>query len=77
VQPVAAEVALDAAETEALVEDALEDAAAFGVTGQAVTPWVLARLHEASDGRSLIANRRLLVDNAGLAAEVAAAYFAA
>jgi pseudouridylate synthase len=77
VQPVAAEVALDAAETEALVEDALEDAAAFGVTGQAVTPWVLARLHEASDGRSLVANRRLLVDNAGLAAEVAAAYFAA
>ena len=48
-----------------------------GVTGPAVTPWVLARLHEASGGRSLVANRRLLVDNAGLAAEIAAAYFAA
>jgi pseudouridylate synthase len=77
VQPVAAEVALGAAETELLVEDALADADAAGVTGQAVTPWVLARLHEATDGRSLVANRRLLVDNAGLAAEVAAAYFAA
>ncbi len=77
VQPVAAEVALGAAETELLVEDALADADAAGVTGQAVTPWVLARLHEATDGRSLAANRRLLVDNAGLAAEVAAAYYAA
>lgn len=77
VQPVAAEVALDAAETEALVEEALAGADAAGVTGPAVTPWVLARLHEQSDGRSLAANRRLLVDNAGLAAEVAAAYFGA
>jgi pseudouridine-5'-phosphate glycosidase len=77
VQPVAAEVALDAAETEALVEEALAGADAAGVTGPAVTPWVLARLHEQSSGRSLAANRRLLVDNAGLAAEVAAAYFGA
>ena len=77
VQPVAAEVALAADETEALVERALAEADAAGVTGPAVTPWVLARLHEASNGRSLAANRRLLVDNAGLAAEIAAAYFAA
>ena len=77
VQPVATEVALDAGETETLVERALAEADAAGVAGPAVTPWVLARLHEASGGRSLVANRRLLVDNAGLAAEIAAAYFAA
>jgi pseudouridine-5'-phosphate glycosidase len=41
-----------------------------------VTPWVLARLHTATEGRSLAANQRLLVDNAGLAAEIAAAYYA-
>jgi pseudouridine-5'-phosphate glycosidase len=75
VQPVAAEAALTAGETEALVEQALTEADAAGVAGPAVTPWVLARLHEASNGRSLVANRRLLVDNAGLAAEIAAAYF--
>jgi pseudouridine-5'-phosphate glycosidase len=75
VQPVAADVALDAAETEALVEEALAAAAGTGATGQAVTPAVLARLHAATGGRSLVANRRLLVDNAGLAAEIAAAYY--
>ncbi len=76
VQPVADEVALDAGETEALVEETLAQATAAGVTGPAVTPWVLARLHAATGGRSLAANQRLLVDNAGLAAEIAAAYYA-
>ena len=76
VQPVAEEVALEAGETESLVEEALIQATAAGVTGPAVTPWVLARLHIATGGRSLAANQRLLVDNAGLAAEIAAAYFA-
>jgi len=76
VQPVAEEVALAADDTEALIEDALAEADAAGVQGPAVTPFVLGRLHEASAGTSLVANRRLLVDNAGLAAEVAAAYYA-
>jgi pseudouridylate synthase len=76
VQPVADEVALDAGETEALVEETLAQATAAGVNGPAVTPWVLARLHAATGGRSLAANTRLLVDNAGLAAEIAAAYYA-
>jgi len=76
VQPVAEEVALPPEETEFLVEETLARAAADGVAGPAVTPWVLARLHAATDGRSLVANRRLLVDNAGLAADIAAAYYA-
>ena len=76
-QPVAAEVALDADETESLVEEALGARPTPPASrGPAVTPWVLARLHAATDGRSLAANRRLLVDNAGLAAEIAAAYYA-
>ena len=76
VQPVAEEVALPPEETEFLVEETLAQAEAEGVAGPAVTPWVLARLHSATDGRSLVANRRLLVDNAGLAAQIAAAYYA-
>ena len=76
VQPVAEEVALPPEETEFLVEETLAQAAADGVVGPAVTPWVLARLHAATDGRSLVANRRLLVDNAGLAADISAAYYA-
>jgi pseudouridine-5'-phosphate glycosidase len=76
VQPVAEEVALDPGDTETLIEHALAEADAAGVRGPAVTPFVLGRLHEASAGTSLVANRRLLVDNAGLAAEIAVAYYA-
>lgn len=44
-----------------------------GVSGQAVTPAVLAVVHELSDGRSAEVNEALIADNAGLAAEVAVA----
>jgi pseudouridine-5'-phosphate glycosidase len=36
-----------------------------------VTPYLLARLAELTDGKSLAANRALIVANARLAAEVA------
>jgi pseudouridine-5'-phosphate glycosidase len=75
-QPVAVDVALDAAELEQTVERAVAEAAAKGVRGQSVTPYVLAAVHAATAGRSLEANRRLIVDNAGLAAEVAVSYYA-
>jgi len=65
------DVSLD--DVEPLIEEALHEARAQGVTGQAVTPFVLARLHARSDGRTLTANRDLIVANAGLAGEVAAA----
>ena len=57
-----------------LIDEALAAAAEEGVTGQEVTPFVLAQLHELSGGRTLEANRKLVADNAGLAAEVAVAY---
>lgn len=57
-----------------LVEEALAAAAAAGVTGQGVTPYVLDFLHRESGGRTLAANRRLIADNAGLAAEVSVEY---
>lgn len=58
---------------EPLLEEALAAAARRNVTGQSVTPFVLAFLHERSEGRTLTANRELVVANAGLAAEVASA----
>jgi pseudouridine-5'-phosphate glycosidase len=61
-------------DVEPLIERALTDAVRGGVTGQAVTPFVLDFLHRESGGRTLAANRRLIVDNAALAAEVAVAY---
>jgi pseudouridine-5'-phosphate glycosidase len=61
-------------DVEPLIEEALVAARSERVTGQAVTPFVLERLHRASGGRTLAANRRLVADNAALAAEVAVAY---
>jgi pseudouridine-5'-phosphate glycosidase len=58
----------------ALVEAALEEAAREDVVGPAVTPFVLAYLHERSEGATLRANRDLVVANARLAAEVAVAF---
>ncbi len=60
-------------DVEPLIERALADAERKGVTGQRMTPFVLAYLHRESGGRTLAANRRLIADNAALAAEVAVA----
>ena len=57
---------------EPLIERALADATAQGVHGQAVTPFVLSFLHRESGGRTLRANRDLIVANARLAGEIAA-----
>jgi pseudouridylate synthase len=60
-------------DVDALIEAALDEAEREGVSGQAVTPFVLARLHERSGGRTLEVNRELAAGNAGLAAELAVA----
>ncbi len=60
-------------DVEGLIEQALAEAAREGVGGQAMTPFVLSWLHRESGGRTLAANRALVADNAGLAAEIAIA----
>jgi pseudouridine-5'-phosphate glycosidase len=60
-------------DVEPLIERGLAEAAASGVHGQALTPFVLAWLHRESGGRTLRANRDLVIGNARLAGEVAAA----
>ncbi|HWB23450.1 MAG TPA: pseudouridine-5'-phosphate glycosidase [Gaiellaceae bacterium] len=60
-------------DVEPLIQQALAGAEAEGVHGQAVTPFVLAWLHRESGGRTLSANRELVVDNARLAGAVASA----
>ncbi len=59
-----------------LVEELVGEARTAGVAGQAVTPYVLARLHERSGGETLRVNRDLIIANAGLAAEIAVAWAA-
>jgi pseudouridine-5'-phosphate glycosidase len=60
-------------DVEPLIQAALADAAEQGVHGQSVTPFVLAFLHRESGGRTLRANRELIVANAQLAGEIAVA----
>jgi pseudouridine-5'-phosphate glycosidase len=57
-----------------LIEEIVAEAHESGVAGQAVTPYVLAALHERSEGETRRVNRDLIVANAGLAAEIAVAY---
>jgi pseudouridine-5'-phosphate glycosidase len=61
-------------DVEPLIDEALAEARGRRVSGQEVTPFVLSFLHERSHGRTLEVNRRLVADNAALAAEAAVAY---
>jgi pseudouridine-5'-phosphate glycosidase len=52
---------------------ALAEAAAAGVHGKDVTPFLLARLHTLSEGVTEEANKQLVYNNVRLAARIAAA----
>ncbi len=72
--PVPAEAALSLEEVQRAVRAAVARAAARGVWGADLTPYLLAVLQDLTGGRSLAANTALLRSNARLAAQVAVAY---
>lgn len=67
---------LDRGRHDAALATALEQAAQAGITGAAVTPFVLERVGRATEGGSVPANLALAANNAAVAAEVAAALVA-
>lgn len=69
--PEAAE--LEATELDDVLADALAECERAGITGAAVTPFVLGRIGAATEGRSVPANLALAENNAAVAAQVAAA----
>ncbi len=71
--PIPDEDAIDQAAAEREVERVLARAAATGVSGAAITPYLLAELGEATSGRTLRSNVALLRNNARIAATVAVA----
>jgi len=71
--PVPMEAALAKEDVDEAIERSLAAAQAAGVTGKAVTPYLLARLAEETGGRTLAANRALVVSNAAVAARIAVA----
>jgi pseudouridine-5'-phosphate glycosidase len=72
-RPLPPDVALDPTEFQAALRQANDLARREGVSGPRLTPFLLARLAELTEGRTLRANQALIVANARLAAEVAVA----
>ena len=71
--PPPAGTALPYNESERAVSRAMEEASALGIRGAALTPFLLGRLAEITEGRSLRANVALLENNAAVAADIAVA----
>lgn len=65
---------IPSAEIAPIIENAIAEANELGVHGKNVTPFLLARLAEITQGRSLKANIALVNHNAKLAAQIAVAY---
>jgi pseudouridylate synthase len=71
--PCPEDAALPAGEVADAISQAVSEAAARGLRGKAVMPFLLSRVSELTGGRSKAANLALLHNNARVAAEVAAA----
>ncbi len=70
--PVPEEAAIERGIVESHIKQALQEAKADGVSGKLVTPFLLQRIFELSGGRSLETNIALVLNNAAVAAKIAA-----
>ena len=71
--PVPEDAEIPKAQMDITIEKAINESESLGVTGKAVTPWLLNRIVELTDGRSLATNQRLIFNNATVAAQLAIA----
>ncbi len=71
--PIPASDEIAASEMAPVIARAQSDASANGIRGKAVTPYLLQRIFELTEGRSLTANIALVRNNARLAAQIAIA----
>ncbi|MGB1182629.1 MAG: pseudouridine-5'-phosphate glycosidase [Candidatus Puniceispirillaceae bacterium] len=72
--PIAAADEIPSTELQAAISSALTQAEKEGVSGKAVTPFLLDHIRVKTGGRSLAANKALVINNARLAADIALAY---
>lgn len=70
--PIPQDAEIPRAEITPVIEQALAEAAAAGIAAKAVTPFLLQRIFELTEGRSLASNIALVLNNARLAAQIAA-----
>ena len=71
--PVPEADALPRADAAAAIDRAIADAATAGIHGPELTPWLLGRVAELTDGASIRANTALIVNGAAAAAELVVA----
>jgi len=71
--PVPAADALPPKKARAAITEALRRAESAGITGPAVTPFLLAQIAKITGGQSVAANRSLLLNNCRVAAQIAVA----
>ena len=64
---------MDRTRHDAILKSGLAGAAAQGITGKAVTPFLLEHFHSASEGESLKVNIDIIKSNSALAADIAVA----
>ena len=69
--PIPAEAEIPRATLAPIIAEATRDAQTHGIAGKDLTPYLLQRIYELSDGRSLEANIALVLNNARLAAAIA------
>jgi pseudouridylate synthase len=74
--PIPEKYEIPASEIEPQILRALKDAEEKGIAGKDVTPFLLKRITELTQGRSLNANIALVMNNAIVATEIAGAYAA-
>ena len=69
--PVPADKALPSDFAESAIQQATQEADAHGITGKEITPFVLNRIKQITDGESMTANIALLVNNSLVAGQIA------
>ena len=72
--PISVDDEIPSAELDDVITEALAELSARGITGQAVTPFLLSRIVDRTGGRSLTANISLIKHNAAVAADIAVEY---
>lgn len=74
--PIPNEASLDEQEISTIIEQALQEATDNGIKGKDVTPFLLGKVKELTEGKSLEANIALVMNNAKIGAQIAKAYAA-
>ncbi len=69
--PVPEQYALESGYVSGFIDKAVAQAEKEGVHGKEVTPYLLEKVRELTEGRSLETNIKLVLNNAALAADVA------